>query len=268
MKGLAREWIEVCLADISTLEPCARMDWATWVSDNDLVAEVIRYDKRTDERVTIKIGEVGGTATISVWDQAHENCLSFKVTSIYGIEVNETNFPDPEFRRRIIEWYGKWMDWWDISITSLTLVIGDTLIESIKGIEFFTELTNLYCQYNKLTSLDLSNNTKLVELSCNANQISSLKLGKNTALKELYCEANKLTSLDLSGNMSLEVLSCYGNDMKTLDISWNPYLILAYKNGTVTDTYHYIDTKKYNFRRYEYSGYKLEVDKDVTIITE
>jgi hypothetical protein len=44
-------------------------------------------------------------------------------------------------------------------------------IASLKGIEFFTALTDLYCDGNQLTSLDVSKNTALQLLGCFGNQI-------------------------------------------------------------------------------------------------
>jgi len=44
-------------------------------------------------------------------------------------------------------------------------------IKSLEGIEFFTTLNELYCDYNnkQLTSLDVSNNARLSYLDCQSN---------------------------------------------------------------------------------------------------
>lgn len=55
-------------------------------------------------------------------------------------------------------------------------------ITSLKGIEYFTSLTYLNCRNNKLTSLDVSKNTKLVEFWCDYNNLTSLDVSKNTQL--------------------------------------------------------------------------------------
>lgn len=39
-------------------------------------------------------------------------------------------------------------------------------LSSLKGIEYFKSLTKLECDYNQLSSLDVSKNTKLTELWC------------------------------------------------------------------------------------------------------
>ena len=64
-------------------------------------------------------------------------------------------------------------------------------ISNLKGIEAFTALTELYCDGNKLTSLDVSGASALTYLNCYANQLTSLDLSKNPALYILYCDGNQ-----------------------------------------------------------------------------
>ena len=64
-------------------------------------------------------------------------------------------------------------------------------------------LTDLNCNANQLTSLDVSMNTALTSLSCSYNQLTTLDVSKNTALWYLGCNENQLTSLDLSNNTNL-----------------------------------------------------------------
>ena len=64
-------------------------------------------------------------------------------------------------------------------------------ISNLKGLEAFTALTNLRCNYNQLTSLDISQNTALTYLDCQNNQLTSLDVSKNTALTYLECGGNQ-----------------------------------------------------------------------------
>ena len=50
-----------------------------------------------------------------------------------------------------------------------------------------------------LTELDLTNNPKFQKLYCDGNKISTVNLSSNALLKELYCDHNKLKALDFSG---------------------------------------------------------------------
>jgi Leucine-rich repeat (LRR) protein len=97
-------------------------------------------------------------------------------------------------------------------------------IASLAGIEYFPNLTHLYCNNNKLTSIDMSKNTALIWLDCNNNRLTSLNVSKNTALKYLRCDDNQLTSLDISKNTDLTDLWCSGNQLASLDISRNTAL--------------------------------------------
>ena len=84
-------------------------------------------------------------------------------------------------------------------------------ISNLTGIEAFTALTNLECESNQLTSLDVSKNTALTYLFCSSNQLTSLDVSKNTALTYLSCMNNQLTSLDVSKNTALINLGCSFN---------------------------------------------------------
>ena len=151
-----------------------------------------------------------------------------------GIAINETNFPDENFRNYLLYTsYG-----YDEVLTNLEASMVNTIdvayfeIQTLKGIEFFTELKELDCYKNQLTSLDLSQNTKLVTLECGNNQLTALDLSNNTALIEMDCDNNQLTSLDLSKNIALTGLSCTKNQISSLDLSNNRALtwINCYSN--------------------------------------
>ena len=115
-------------------------------------------------------------------------------------------------------------------------------IESLTGIESFSNLEILNCMDNKLTELNISKNLKLREIDCSNNifgtidvsnnvsltkllvvncRLSALDLKANTQLVELNCSDNRLTELDLSYNVKLERLYCQRNYLQTLDLRRN-----------------------------------------------
>ncbi|WP_452230076.1 MULTISPECIES: T9SS type A sorting domain-containing protein [unclassified Lacinutrix] len=111
-----------------------------------------------------------------------------------------------------------------VNISSVThLTVWEWSIADLTGIEDFTALTYLDCQWNQLTSLDLSNNTALERLFCSNNQLTSLDLSNNTALTTLFCISNQLSSLDVS-NTALNYLDCENNELRSLDVSNNTAL--------------------------------------------
>ena len=87
-----------------------------------------------------------------------------------------------------------------------------------------TALTSLHASNNKLTSLDVSNNTALTEFYAVDGQLTSLNVSGATALTDLNVSNNKLTSLDLSNNTALTVLNVLGNQLTSLDVSNNTAL--------------------------------------------
>jgi hypothetical protein len=98
------------------------------------------------------------------------------------------------------------------------LAISNSSISSLKGLEAFKEIKFLACNYNQLTSLDISNNPKIEVLNCVSNQISQLVLYFNPKLEMLSCNSNFLTRLDVSQNSLLKYLDCRSNSLTGLNI--------------------------------------------------
>ena len=142
------------------------------------------------------------------------------------VEINETNFPDADFRSYLLsESYGSDGVITNAEIAEVTSIdVSLKNIASLKGIEFFTALTTLNCLGNQLTALDVSKNTALTTLSCSINQLPSLDVSKNTALTMLSCYENQLTALDVTKNTALNYLICHYNQLTALDVSKNTAL--------------------------------------------
>lgn len=164
------------------------------------------------------------------------------------IPIDENNFPDQNFRTYVKAETDKNNDN-KLSADEIGAAeffhMQNMEITSLKGIEYFTELTKLYCPGNKLKKMDLTRNTKLVELDCGGNHLLELDLSQNTALTSLVCYDNGLMELDLRANKALtnvnirdngifelDTSACGGlkkllaanNDLTQLDLSGNPAL--------------------------------------------
>ena len=63
-------------------------------------------------------------------------------------------------------------------------------VASLTGIEYMTNLTNLFCNGNVISSLNLTNNTKLKSLVCAYNQLTTLDISKNKELTTLNALSN------------------------------------------------------------------------------
>ena len=140
------------------------------------------------------------------------------------IAINETNFPDANFRyivrdKAINTNEDDYLSEKEVlAVTKLSVASKE--ISNMKGIEYFTALQELICGHNhSLTSLNVSANKALTKLDCSACGLTSLNVSQSTALKELICYNNSLTSLDVSTNTALELLRCEYNTLTSLTVS-------------------------------------------------
>jgi len=143
-------------------------------------------------------------------------------------EDSKLEFPDTTFLGVLIrEGVDKDQDG-EISFSEAKAVrsldISYSSIEDITGIRAFINLDTLNCNWNHLTSLDVSHNTNLVYLDCSRNKLTSLDLSENTGLTILLCDGNMLTSLDVSNNTLLNHIDCSSNLFVTLDFRKNAQL--------------------------------------------
>ena len=141
-----------------------------------------------------------------------------------GLAIDETNFPDANFRSYVLASFDsnrdKKLD--DEEIANVKYINAPSkTISSLKGIEYFTELLELDCDNNQLTSLDVSKNAKLVKLICSKNGLTSLNTSHNPLLKKLDIYNNKITSIDVSQNTELETLYIGRNPIETLNVKNN-----------------------------------------------
>jgi len=139
--------------------------------------------------------------------------------------------PDPIFREYLtgrfdIDKDGKISI--DESMYIKTINVNTDNISTLKGIEYFANLTCLKCSgttdefrntSGKLKEIDLSHNLHLTQLICDGNKISTLNLNNCADLATVWCFNNNLTELNLDNNPKLIDLNCEGNQIKTLDLT-------------------------------------------------
>ena len=191
---------------------------------------VIEEGASNDNVITKGQVEIAKKKGWNVFKKDGSNIIDYEGASFESIAINEKNFPDESFRYYLLNHtdFGKDAVLTEAEILAITELEGleyDRGIENLKGIEYFTALTNLDCPYISLKSLDVSKNTALTWLRCWSNDIKSLDFSKNTALKELYCYYDNLQSLDVSKNAALTYLVCDYNSLKSLDVSNNTALV-------------------------------------------
>lgn len=148
------------------------------------------------------------------------------------VAIDATNFPDQYFRAWVLDNYNDGTGHLDAAkaatLTKLN-VLDDfsywSQVTSLKGIEYFTELTQLdFSKTKKLTSIDVSSNVKLTRLNVSHQKLTSLDVTANTALKNLDFNDNDISEIDLSNNRALIELVCTSCNLTELDLSNNSAL--------------------------------------------
>lgn len=236
--------------------------------------------------------EFGYTSNFLFYDPAFGTYVVSVVEydpSTAGVAVNSTNFPDVAFRIYVsgvcdINGDGYLSDEEVMAVTAIVIegkADSQGPISSLKGIEHFTALEYLLCEYNNLTDLDLSQNKSIKGVLCYGNKLKSLEISNLSSLNVLWCDSNQLEELDLRGDTSLEslgcsynklkkiympensvlnIMRCYNNELSYLDISNCPILQEYVKSGTMT-----IDDDGY--RHYKISDSKELVTDNGLMLT-
>lgn len=168
------------------------------------------------------------------------------------VAINEANFPDQAFREYIKGKFDTNPTDGVLSVSELAAatsinISANTQIKNIKGIEYFTDLEELYCWETSIESLDLTKNKKLTFINCGDNQnltslnimgleslevlmvyetgIKELDISINKKLKSLNCWDTEIIQLDVSSNLELLELQCSGAKITELDLSQNKALM-------------------------------------------
>ena len=226
-------------------------------NDNNLIS----LDLRNGNNTAMANNEFNATNNpnlncISVDNENYSNTTWFNIDTqtAFFFDCDVTTFiPDDNFEQALID-LGYDSGPLDDSVPTFningitTLDVSAKSINDLTGIENFMALEYLNCSINniqattlslnslinlkilicaanRLTSLDVSDNSLLEELNCNSNDITSINLDNNTDLKVLYCDSNDLTSLNLSKNSALEELRVSSNPtISALDVSNNTLL--------------------------------------------
>lgn len=180
-------------------------------------------------------------ALVFIW------CCAASQVSAADTKITKKNFPDNFFQAYVKEEFDKNQD----GILSdaekkkvKNLDVGETSdyqLEyeypapyTLKGIENFTQITELDCSNCSLSRLDVSKCTKLKKLYCNKNTIKKLNLSRNKQLERLNCMNNKISSLDLKQNQKIIEIYCDSNKLKKVDVTANKQLkILSVSNNKI-----------------------------------
>ncbi len=148
-------------------------------------------------------------------------------SNIQSVSINASTFPDPIFRSYVSSAFDSngngVLDEKEIEYAR-DIYCQNMGIESLKGIEYLTELRGLYCMDNQIATMDLSNNKLLQGVWCSGNKFTYLDFSPNPELMWVYCHDNQVSYLNVSNNPKMAYIECNTNPLKSLDVSHNPEL--------------------------------------------
>ena len=157
--------------------------------DEEIFSETVEEILEEEE---VSLSEEPGEETFDLSYDKEEELLLMAASEEY-IAIDATNFPDSVFRKYVTETFdvlnngtlhdGKLS--YEERVAVSQIVVNEQSISSLKGVEFFPNLSSLLCESNQLTSLDVSNNTQLSTLICPNNQLTSLDISGNAVLESL-----------------------------------------------------------------------------------
>lgn len=108
-----------------------------------------------------------------------------------------------------------------LAVTHLNVnAIGtEAKIETLEGIQHFTNLIELRCANNLITSLDVTALSNLEILHCESNQITSLNITGLSQLSRLWARGNALIQIDLSGLDNIWWIWISDNNLDQIDLT-------------------------------------------------
>ncbi|PKQ60168.1 hypothetical protein BZG02_20500 [Labilibaculum filiforme] len=128
--------------------------------------------------------------------------LKTNTISIYNNDI--VNIPDANFKKALVENTLLNLDGdneiseYEAATYKEELNVSNKSISDLTGVAYFTSITKLTCNYNQISSMDLSENSQLKELDCSHNKLTDLNIYSNSSLNTLNCSYNELSDLSLS----------------------------------------------------------------------
>ena len=169
-----------------------------------------------------------------------------------GIAIDETNFPDEEFRYFVkynldTDRDGSLSKQECEKVTEIKCVSKN--VKNFKGISNFPHLKRFECSknyrgyQNAPPLFDLSDNVELTELICKDCKLGNIDLSKNINLELLdISSSHDIDNLDLTKLTKLKELHVSGVSIYKFDVSQNVELEKLYCHGTVR--YEELDVRK------------------------
>jgi Leucine-rich repeat (LRR) protein len=144
-------------------------------------------------------------------------------------DISAIAYEDESFKKCVLD-EANFYDY-QLSTDFTALSCPNMEIESVKGLEFFTNLTKLDLHYNQIKNINLTSLTKLTELNISGYRLINLDLTAQVNLISLDITDNPLTNLDLTDQTKLEYLRASNCNLTSIIFPENPQLSVL----TLTD---------------------------------
>lgn len=180
------------------------------------------------------LGQISASARLYISDGHNERASEYIKITPWTTDI--ISFQDTNFKAYLLENFDTNGDG-EISydegkaITTINISNYSPSITNLSGIEYFSNLTTLDCSYNKISSLNLSNNSALVDLNVSHNTLTYLNTSGLVALTSIDVSSNKLSSLGVSSAKNLSSLVCSNNQIGELVLSNNKALTYLQCSG-------------------------------------
>ena len=187
-------------------------------------------EKRTDKAIEMNVGEIANLGSISLEEKKITNKELIEAVENYVLFSEGLEFDKDE--NGFVPITGKNKD----IIAGIVYMNIDNCYPSLtdlSGIEYFSNLEELYCSQLKIETLDVNSLKKLKQLRCSDNRsLTALNVSGLTNLETLECSSTGLTLLDVSGLENLQKLSCdQSYSLKTLKFGENDRLTELWCSG-------------------------------------
>jgi Leucine-rich repeat (LRR) protein len=97
------------------------------------------------------------------------------------------------------------------------LILQNSLITNVKGLEFLTYLQELYLPGTGISSFEISGLSQLVVLDISNTSISQLDLSHNNLIQQLHCnDCPNLPAIDLTNTPFVWELYCYNSNVSSI----------------------------------------------------
>lgn len=151
-----------------------------------------------------------------------EDASTKRIREITPSAPSTFTIPDANFAAFLNATYPSIMSGSDLDIAGAATITGtmdcpSLNISDLSGIEFFTSITHLFCGWNNLTTLDVSN-LNLTLMRAQHNDLTSITgLANNTNLTYFWVQGNELTDLiDIVNLNSMWSLNIGNNQLSNL----------------------------------------------------